>query len=83
MTMVIYMKVEHIGAGIFKARCLQLLDEVGNRHLELIITKHGKPLARLIPIEDEHFSLFGCMKNSAVIKGDIVSGTDEEWEADA
>lgn len=76
------MKIEHIGAGAFKSKCLQLIDVVGQRHLELIITKHGKPIAKLVPIEDKDFSLFGCMKNSVVLKGDVISSTGEEWDAD-
>lgn len=76
------MKIEQIGAGAFKARCLQLLDDVGQRHLQLIITKHGKPLAKLVPIEEENFTLFGCMQNSVVIQGDIVAGTGEKWDVD-
>lgn len=76
------MKTEQIGAGAFKARCLQLLDDVGQRHIQLIITKRGKPLAKLVPIEEENFSLFGCMENSVVIQDDIVSGTAEKWDAD-
>ena len=76
------MKTEQIGAGAFKAKCLNLLDEVEKRHMQLIITKHGKAVARLVPIENKKFSLHGCMENSVVIKFDIVSGTGEKWEAD-
>lgn len=76
------MKTAQIGAGAFKAKCLNLLDEVEKRHVQLIITKHGKAVARLVPIENKKFSLYGCMKNSVVIKFDIVSGTGEKWEAD-
>ncbi len=76
------MKIQKIGAGEFKAKCLSLVDDVEKRHIQLIITKHGKPMAMLIPIENKHFSLYGCMKNSVVIKKDIVSGTGEQWEAD-
>ena len=76
------MKAEKIGAGVFKAKCLSLLDDVEKRHVQLIITKHGKPMAKLIPIEDKQFSLYGCMENSVVIKSDIVAPIDEAWEAD-
>ena len=76
------MKTEKIGAGVFKAKCLSLLDEVEKRHFQLIITKHGKPMAKLIPIENKKFSLYGCMKNTVVIKLDIISSTGEKWEAD-
>lgn len=75
------MKTEKIGAGLFKAKCLSLLDEVEKRHFQFIITKHGKPMAKLVPIENKQFSLYGCMKNSVIIKFDIVESTGEKWEA--
>lgn len=76
------MQTQKMGAGAFKAKCLSLLDEVEKRHIQLIITKHGKPMARLIPIEHKQCSLYGCMKDSVVMKFDIVKGTGETWEAD-
>lgn len=42
-----------IAAGKFKQGCLALLDEVARTHRPLIITKRGKPVARLVPLEDE------------------------------
>lgn len=40
-----------VAASVFKARCLALLDEVATTHRSLVITKHGVPVARLVPIE--------------------------------
>lgn len=75
--------IPKIPAGEFKAKCLHLLDEVSQDHIPLIITKHGKPVAKLVPIEDEKpQSLFGYLSGSAKIVGDIVSSIDEQWEAD-
>ena len=71
-----------IGAGEFKARCLQLIDEVNRSRVPLIITKHGKPMAKLLPYDEAPFTLYGCMKDSVIINGDIVEGTGVEWEAD-
>ena len=42
-----------VPASVFKARCLALLDEVATTHRSLVITKHGVPVARLVPIETE------------------------------
>lgn len=42
-----------VAASVFKARCLALLDEVATTHRSLVITKHGVPVARLVPIETE------------------------------
>lgn len=40
-----------VPAGVFKARCLALLDEVATTHRSLVVTKHGVPVARVVPIE--------------------------------
>lgn len=77
------MKIEKMGAGAFKARCLNLLDEVEKRHIQLIITKHGRSMAKLIPIDNKNISLYGCLRNSVIFKKNIVSSTGEKWEADA
>jgi len=71
-----------IGAGQFKAHCLQLIDKVNKSRVPLVITKHGKPMATLTPFEEKGFSLFGCMKGTVVIHDDIVGPTGEVWEAD-
>ena len=69
----------HIQAGIFKAQCLHLLDVVKNTHKGLIITKHGKPVAQLIPLEEKKERLFGKLAGSVKIVGDIIQPIDEEW----
>ena len=69
-----------IGAGEFKAKCLQLIDEVAERRQPLIITKRGLPLAKLVPIESTR-SLFGAMTGSVTHEEDIVSPLDTHWEA--
>ncbi|MGV3739876.1 MAG: type II toxin-antitoxin system Phd/YefM family antitoxin [Gammaproteobacteria bacterium] len=70
-----------IQSGVFKAKCLQLMDEVKEKHIDIIITKHGKPVAKLVPLDDEpKLDLFGCMKNTIIVKGDIVSPTNIDWE---
>jgi prevent-host-death family protein len=40
-----------VPAGLFKQTCLALLDEVAERHTEIIVTKRGRPVARLVPPE--------------------------------
>ena len=83
--MVIFMK-QTISAGEFKAKCLKLMDQVQQQHQSIIITKHGKPVAELIPFENKKLQkpkdLFGCMKGSVTILGDIISPIDEVWDAE-
>jgi prevent-host-death family protein len=84
MTMVAFMKNSSclIQAGEFKAKCLSLMDEVQEKHISITITKHGKPVAKLVPIEDTPVSSFGCLKESATITGDILSPISVQWEAE-
>jgi prevent-host-death family protein len=71
----------NIPAAIFKAECLSLMDEVARTGQPIVITKHGKPIAQLVPIAAHSESLFGYMKNTVTIKGDIVKPIREEWSA--
>ena len=70
-----------IAAGEFKAKCLKLLDQVAAERQTLVITKHGKPVAQLVPAPAEKETLFGSMKGSVLYMGDIISPIDVEWEA--
>ncbi|MBP9726977.1 MAG: type II toxin-antitoxin system prevent-host-death family antitoxin [Gammaproteobacteria bacterium] len=72
---------ETIAAGQFKAKCLQLMNDVQNKHITLIITKHGVPIAKLAPIEAEPINLYGALKGTATIEADIIAPIDEPWEA--
>ncbi len=72
-----------IAAGEFKAKCLKLMDEVQKYHEDIIITKHGKPVARLTAIEAETpRPLFGFLKDTMILKGDIVSPLNAPWSVD-
>ena len=69
-----------IGAAKFKEQCLALLDELDPDGL--VVTKHGKPVARVVPYDREHASLIGALQGEIEICGDIFS-TSVRWEADA
>ncbi len=69
--------MQEIPAGEFKAKCLNLLDEVHQQRFQIVITKRGKPVARLVPVSDEAPDIFGRMKGSIEILGDIVGPTGE------
>ena len=69
-----------IGAGEFKAKCLQLLDEVEATREPIIVTKFGKPVAKLIPMPPT-VELRGALKGSVLYEGDIISPLDVEWDA--
>jgi prevent-host-death family protein len=73
---------ETIAAGQFKAKCLALLDEVAETGKEIVITKRGKKVARLVRVDDKPEAIFGRGKGTGRILGDIFS-TGEKWEADS
>lgn len=62
----------------FKQRCLSLLERLGPEGL--IITKHGKPLARVVPFEQDCAGLIGALQGKVKVKGDILS-TGVKWNA--
>lgn len=70
---------EAMPAGRFKATCLAVLDDVARSGRALIITKRGRPVARVVPVADPSGkSLLG----SATFIGDSVSAVDEVWDAE-
>lgn len=70
-----------ISASEFKARCLELMDNVRDTHETIIITKHGKPVAKLVPFEDQFPSAVGYMRGTVLSYGDLISPIDVEWDA--
>ena len=73
------MTMKHIAAAQFKAQCLSLLDGVDPDGI--IITKRGKPVARLIPFASDSASLIGSLAGKVKIKGEILS-TGLAWHAE-
>ena len=72
-----------IPAAEFKTNCLRLMDEVAKRRLPIVITKRGKPVAKLVPIDQKPIDLFGYMAGTIKICGDIISPIDDvEWTGD-
>ncbi len=73
---------EKVAAGVFKAKCLRLLDEVQQTGKEIVVTKRGKPVARVVPVEDGLPEWFGRLKGTVRFCGDIISPIDEVWDAE-
>lgn len=69
-----------IGAGEFKAKCLQLLDEVAASREPLVITKFGKPVAQVVPMPPA-VKLRGALEGTVLYEGDIISPLENDWEA--
>ena len=71
--------MKSVSAARFKEQCLALLDQVGPDGI--IITKHGKPIAKLIPVHMDTANLIGSFKGKIKIKGNILS-TGLKWDAE-
>jgi prevent-host-death family protein len=72
------MTVKKVAAAKFKEQCLSILD-----HLEpdgIVITKHGKPVARVLPAERASGDLIGALRGRIRVKGDIQT-TGVKWDA--
>ena len=72
------MSMKQIAAALFKEKCLAILDAVDDEGL--VITKRGRPVAKLIPIRAESAGLIGALKGKLKIKGPILS-TGVRWNA--
>jgi prevent-host-death family protein len=75
--------MKRMPAGQFKAQCLAIMDRVSQSGEPLVITKHGKPVVKLVPAEKQADEIFGYMAGKVKIVGDIVGTITplEDWEA--
>jgi len=74
--------MKKVTAAEFKARCLKLMDDVQTTRETVLITKRGRPVAKLVPAETQRRGLFGCLADRVEILGDIESPVEppESWE---
>jgi prevent-host-death family protein len=76
-------KIKHVPAAEFKINCLRLMDEVALQRRPIIITRRGKPVAKLVPVEEKPIGLVDCMAGTAKICGDIVGPVEDAgWTGD-
>ena len=68
-----------MSAAEFKAKCLKLMDEVAKTREPVVITKRGKEIAQLVPVQPAPDTLFGYMKGTVTFEGDIMAPIEEEW----
>lgn len=68
-------------ASEFKAKCLKIMDEVAETGEPVLITKKGIAVAELVPARRRPKDIFGALKGTLKIKGDIISPIDVEWDA--
>lgn len=71
-----------MSATEFRAGCYRLMDEVAETGREVVITKRGKPVARLVPVRRRQGAPFGLCRDEIRIHGDIGAPIDVEWDAE-
>lgn len=72
------MTLREVSASEFKARCLALLDEVSRGRATIMVTKRGKPIAKIVPVTGRPPP---DLQGTILYEGDIISPIDERWEA--
>lgn len=70
-------------ASEFKAKCLRVMDEVNASGEEVVITKNGKPVSRLVPYRLKPKSLFGLHEGKLSLHDDLIEGVDEAWDVES
>jgi prevent-host-death family protein len=73
--------VKKVAAGSFKTNCLAIMDEVQAKRETVLITKHGKPVAKLVPVNTDSDDIFNFLAGKGKITGDVVSPalSRKEW----
>lgn len=69
-------------AGFFKTNCLAVMDEVQAKREAVVITKHGKPVAKLVPANAEPDEIYNFLAGKGKVKGDVVAPaiSPQEWD---
>jgi prevent-host-death family protein len=73
--------VKKMAAGLFKVHCLAVMDEVQSKKQTVLITKHGQPVAKLVPVDNDKDDIYNFLAGRGAITGDVVSPalSSEEW----
>jgi len=68
-----------MAAGSFKAKCLAVMDEVQAKRETVVITKHGKPVAKLVPADGDRDEIYNFMRGKGAVVGDVLSPALDDW----
>jgi prevent-host-death family protein len=73
--------VKKMAAGSFKTHCLAVMDEVYAKRETVVITKHGRPVAKLVPVDSGTDEIYDFLRGKGTVAGDILSPalSPEEW----
>jgi antitoxin (DNA-binding transcriptional repressor) of toxin-antitoxin stability system len=73
--------MKRMAAGSFKTKCLAIMDEVQSKREIVVITKHGKPVAKLVPVDGKGDDIYDFLAGKGTVSGDVVSPalSGKEW----
>jgi len=73
--------MKKMAAGSFKTNCLAVMDEVQAKRETVILTKHGKPVAKLVPVTDDTDDIYDFLAGKGAIVGDVLAPalSRKEW----
>jgi prevent-host-death family protein len=71
--------MKRMAAGSFKARCLAVMDEVQAKRGTVVITKHGRPVAKLVPADRDADDIYNFLQGKGAVTGDVISPAIEDW----
>jgi len=73
--------MKKMAAGSFKVHCLAVMDEVQAKRQTVVITKHGKPVAKLVPADLSSDDIYNFLAGKGSITGDVVAPaiSREDW----
>ena len=77
------MTMKKYAAGEFKARCLAVMEEVRSTRQPVLITKRGRPVAKLVPLDSSADDFIGRLEGIVKVTGDIESPLEspDVWKA--
>ncbi len=70
-----------VSTSELKARCSAIVERVAGRRESIIVTRRGRRVARLVPLNAESQSLFGFARGAITVRGDLMASIDVDWEA--
>ena len=68
-----------MAAGSFKVHCLAVMDEVQARRQTVVITKRGRPVAKLVPADRDSGDIYHFLRGKGSVVGDVISPAVEDW----
>ncbi|MGA9058800.1 MAG: type II toxin-antitoxin system Phd/YefM family antitoxin [Terriglobia bacterium] len=68
-----------MAAGSFKAQCLAVMDEVQAKRETVVITKHGKPVVKLVPADKATDEIYNFLRGKGAVTGNVISPAIENW----